>query len=239
MCETSSMKNLFVIALLGLTVACGKGGSSNVARNAKGGIGQFVTVSEIRDTPFTLTEQGLAKSLCDDLQYRNANYFTLYGATKKFKFNVNLNECGKPSKDGKSSYQYKTSNGQLSFMQLPDDGPMVNLVVENDNGGAFKEYCDQRSSLNPVRYFGNNQDFKYYVFYEGGECPVDAICGDLRTVQANVVTFSKKIKVMHSSANNQFGLSLRGQEIGSETYQKCSDQETGSQIFSLDSVSNI
>lgn len=234
------MKNIALISVLSCVLfACGKGGEIGAPKTANGSIGQFVSFSEIQGNTMTSAEKAVGKNFCDDLQYRNTNFFTLYGATKKFKFNVNLKDCSRVESAGRSSYQYKTANGLLSFNQILDDGPVVTPVVEIDTNGVYKEFCDVRNN-NPVRYFGTDQDFKYYVFYEGGDCPSNAICGDVRIVQANSVIFSKKVKVMHSSAsNNQFGLSIRGQELVSETYQKCDGGDPATQFFTLDSILNI
>lgn len=234
------MKKTFLILIIGsILLSCGKGGEIGAPKKDNGGINQFISFEEIRSNVFTSTEKNLAKALCDSLQYRNANFFQLYGATKKFKFNVDIKECGKVEESGKSSYQYKLTNNVLSFNQLlGDGGPVITPVVEIDNLGSYKDYCDVRNNA-LTRYFGNDQDFKYFVFYEGGDCPVDAICSDLRIVQGGIVTFSKKIRVMNNPANNQFGYSIRGQEIGSETYLRCSENETGTQFFTLDSILNI
>lgn len=233
------MKKLFVFGILSLAVACGKQGGGDTSHASKGGIGQFRSLDEIKTSAFTQTEKNLGKALCDNLQYRNNNFFAQYGSTKKFKFNVNLHECGKAEEAGKSAYQYKTGNGFLSFNQVLTSGsdPVFTPVVEIDNLGSYKDFCDVRNA-NPNRYFGSESDFKYYVFYEGGDCTNGAICGDVSFVQNGVVTFAKKIAVIKDSGTNQFGLNLRGQEIVSETYLKC-DGGVGTQLLSLDSVLNI
>lgn len=235
------MKNkiLLLLTIVAVVVSCGKGGEIGPVKKADGGIGQIVNPEEIRSSAMTSTEKALGKSFCDDLQYRNANFLALYGTTKKFKFNVNLKDCARKESAGRSTYQYKATNGLLTFNQLLDDGPVITPTVEIDTNGAYKEFCDVRNNITS-RMFGNDQDFKYYVFYEGGDCPADAICGDLRIVQANVTIYAKKVKLMHSSAaNNQFSLSIRGQELADEIYQKCDEGEAATQFFTLDSILNI
>lgn len=233
------MKKLFLLVAIGtIMISCGKHGGVGSVKKADGGIGHIVNPAEIRSNGMTNTEKALGKAFCDNLQYRNTNFFTLYGPIKKFKYNVNLKDCSRAESAGRSTYQYKLTNGFLTFHQLLDDGPVITPIVEIDNNGTYKEFCDVRNS--PTRMFGNDQDFKYYIFYEGGDCPRDAICGDVRFVQSNVVILAKKVMVMNSSAaTNQFGLSIRGQDLKTEIYQKCGDGEPATQFFTLDSILNI
>src|SRR3990167_3052137 len=98
-------RKLILLSMFSLIIfSCGKNGGDTSKKITNGGVGQLVNFQAVKDAPFTSTERALGKAFCDNLQYKNSNFFELYGATKKFKFAVDLNDCSHVTTGGKSSY---------------------------------------------------------------------------------------------------------------------------------------